>query len=119
MWAQVTMAVIGVWLMAAPDALGYGGAARLSDRVAGPVAATFAIIAISEVVRPVRRVNLLVGLWLVISPWLLGSYPAVAIVNSTCAGGLLELLSLVRTRVRGRYGGGWIALVNGFAEAAN
>ena len=119
MWTQVAMAVIGIWLMAAPDALGYGGPARASDRIAGPVAATVAIVALSEVVRPVRRLNLLVGLWLVLAPWLLGSYRPGAIVNSTLAGGLLELLSLIRSEVSGSYGGGWRALLNGVAREAN
>jgi hypothetical protein len=110
MWARITSALLGVWLMAAPAVLRYAGAARTSDRVAGPVAASIAVVAIWDVTRPVRWANLLVAGWLVIAPLVL-SYHGVAAVNSVSVGLLLAALTFVRGRVEQRFGGGWSALL--------
>ena len=110
MWAQAVNAALGVWLLAAPAVLGYGGPARTNDRIVGPLAAGLAVIAIWEVTRPVGRANLALGLWLLAAPWLLG-YPAVATVNSIVVGLALGALALAPGSYRpGRFGGGWSAL---------
>ena len=67
-WARLVNAGLGLWLMAAPAVLGYGAPAEINDRIAGPIAATFAIIAITGATRPARRVNAAVGAWLLIAP---------------------------------------------------
>lgn len=111
-WARIGSTLIGIWLMAAPAVLDYGAPAEMNDRIAGPVAATFAIIAISGVTRPLRRVNTVVGLWLLAAPWLLGYGGGVQTVNDMIAGALLLLLSLVKGTVDSHFGGGWSALWN-------
>lgn len=109
MIVQLLSAAIGIWLMFAPAVLGYGGKAADSDRAAGPLAATVGIIAASEVMRPVRRANLVIGLWLVAAPFVVG-FGGVALVNALACGAALAALSFVRGTVRGRYGGGWSSL---------
>jgi hypothetical protein len=109
MWAQLLGTCLGIWLMAAPAVLGYGGAARANDRVVGPLAATVAAVAISEVTRPVRWANLLTGAWLFAAPWVLGS-PWAAAWNSLFVGAALAALALAGGTVKGRYGGGWSAV---------
>jgi hypothetical protein len=109
MWAQLLGALLGVWLMAAPAVLGYGAPAATADRIAGPLAAMFGVVAASEVTRGVRRANLPVGLWLLAAPWVLG-YPTPAMLNSIGVGLLLAVLSFVRGTVRERFGGGWTSL---------
>lgn len=74
MWAYILNALLGIWLMAAPAALHYAGVASVNDRIVGPVATECAIIAISEVTRPVRWGNVALGLWLVIAPWIYGAF---------------------------------------------
>jgi hypothetical protein len=108
-WAQVLSAVLGAWLMAAPAVLGYEGAPRLCDRVAGPVALGCALLALHEVARPVRRVNTAVGLLLLVAPGEFG-HEGAALGNSLAVGALLIILSLFRGRLRYRYGGGWSAV---------
>lgn len=110
MWARLANTAVGLWLMAAPAVLGYSGSAATNDRIVGPLAATFAIVAIWEVTRALRWANLALGLWLLAAPWILGGYPADAIVNSMAAGALLALFSLVRGKIRQEYAGGWSAL---------
>src|SRR5690349_21325800 len=115
MWARLLTAALGVWLMAAPDVLGYGGRARTGDHIVGPLIVATGIIAIWEVVRPVRWVGLALGVWLVLAPWLLGGRGE-ALVNSTLVGLLVVALSLVGGRVRQRFGGGWTSLWRGEAR---
>jgi NAD(P)-dependent dehydrogenase (short-subunit alcohol dehydrogenase family) len=95
--------------MAAPDALGYRGAAGLNDRILGPIAASAACIALWEVTRSLRWINLPIGLWLLVSPWALG-YEAVPLLNSTAAGLLSVAFSTVHGAPRQRFGGGWSTL---------
>ena len=109
MWAQAANVLIGLWLMAAPAVLHYGGAAADNDRIAGPVAASFAAVAMSEVARPVRRLNVLVGAWLLLAAWALDG-PRTAIANDVITGAVVVGLSCLRGKVQGEYGGGWSAL---------
>ncbi len=65
--------VLGIWLIVSPWFLGYGGlAAATWDAVV--VGAGIAVIAIirtarPEQTRPLGWLNVLLGLWLIISPW--------------------------------------------------
>lgn len=111
-WARLASTVTGLWLMAAPAALGYSGAAEVNDRIVGPVAASFAIIAIWTVTRQVRRVNTLAGAWLLAAPWLLGYGAWVPTVNDMAAGALLVAFSLVRGPIDEQFGGGWSSLLH-------
>jgi hypothetical protein len=109
MWPQIINAAVGIWLMAAPAVLGYGNPAQTNDRIAGPLAAAFAVIAVSEITRPVRWANLPIGLWLLIAPWVLG-YPLAAAANSIIAGVILIVCARLGGGVTGQFGGGWSAL---------
>lgn len=110
MWAQVVNAVLGLWLMAAPAVLEYGGVAQTNDRILGPVIATFAVIAWWEATRAVRLWNLPLGVWLLLSPWILGYETSVAMLNSVGVGLLVSGLACIQGTVEGTYGGGWSAL---------
>lgn len=110
MWAQIINAALGIWLMAAPGILHYGTPAAANDRIIGPVAATFAIIAWWEVTRGARWANLPLGLWLVAAPWWLGYAEGVATANNLTVGVLLLGFSFVKGKIQKQYGGGWSAL---------
>jgi hypothetical protein len=109
MWARVVNALLGIWLMVAPEVLGYGGIAASNHRIVGPIAASFAVVAIWEATRPLRWVNLALGLWLVVSPLVLGG-AAAASITSLVVGVLLWTMALARGRVTQQFGGGWSAL---------
>jgi hypothetical protein len=53
-WAKEFRTLVGMWLMAAPAILGYGGTAATNDWIIGPRAATIAAVAASEVLRSLR-----------------------------------------------------------------
>jgi hypothetical protein len=109
MWAQLCCVLLGLWLMAAPYVLGYDEPASHSDHVLGPLIASFAAIALWEVTRGLRWVNVLLALWLIAAPWALG-FAMPALVNSVVVGLAVAGLSLVRGRVSERFGGGWTVL---------
>lgn len=111
MWAHIVNAVLGVWLMAAPAVLGYGTPLATSDRIVGPVIATFAVVAWWEATRAVGRWNVVLGLWGVVAPWVLGADGTWAIANAMIVGALIAGLSLVKGKVEKTYGGGWASLL--------
>jgi hypothetical protein len=110
MWGQAIACCTGLWLMASPGLLGYGGAARINDLVVGPIAASLACVALWQVTRPVRWANVALGAWLAVSPVILG-HSASAAANAVLSGLALGGFSFVRGRLTHRTGGGWAALV--------
>lgn len=111
-WAQAAAAVLGVWLVASPAVIGYAGTAGDVHRIVGPVAASFAFIAIWEHMRSLRWTTLALGAPLVVLPWILG-FGTAATANSVVVGALLSGLAFVRGRIEESYGGGWSSLVTG------
>jgi hypothetical protein len=109
MWAHGLSMVLGVWLMAAPELLGHRDPARTNDHIIGPLVFTVACMALFEATRNVRRANTFLGAWLLLAPLVLG-YPTAPFLNSLATGSGVLLLSLVRGRVKGQYGGGWAVL---------
>jgi hypothetical protein len=109
MWPQVINVALGLWLMAAPAVLGYGKPMANSDHIAGPLAATFACIAIWECTRSVRWVNPPIGLWVAAAPWILGA-PAVGRISGTLTGIAIAGLSCLGGSIQQSFGGGWAAL---------
>jgi hypothetical protein len=111
MWPRIANALIGIWLLAAPAVLGYEGAQATNDRIVGPLAASFAIIAIWDATRSLRWMSAVLGGWLLLAPWLLGGGTA-ATVNSTLCGLLLVAFALLPGPPTARMGGGWRAVLH-------
>ncbi|MBA2487006.1 MAG: SPW repeat protein [Nitrospira sp.] len=109
MWAHGMTAVLGIWLLASPDLLGYGGQPRVNNQIVGAWMATLGMIAISECMREVRWVNLVLGLWLMSAPVIL-DYSNEWAFGSLAAGIIAILLALVRGTLSERFGGGWMVL---------
>lgn len=110
MWARLINTALGIWLMAAPAVLGYGGVASTNHRIVGPIVAAFAVIAIWEVTRSLRWINVPLGAWLVVAPLVLG-YPALdALINGLVVGLLIVAMATVRGNITQQFGGGWSVL---------
>lgn len=97
-------AAIGGWLMAAPGVLGHDGGIADSDRVVGSLVVTFALVALAEVARPLRLLNVPLGAWLLVAPWIFGASAAVT-ASGMLAGVALIVLSLPRGTIVERSGG--------------
>jgi hypothetical protein len=107
-WTLAAAAVLGAWLMFTPLVFGTVDTMADSDHVVGGLVITVAIIAMAEVARPLRFINLLFGLWLIAAPWLLSGVPsALATANSVMAGVALMALGLPRGRRSDEHYGGW------------
>jgi hypothetical protein len=110
MVALIVSLLLGIGLYAAPDALGYDGAARVSHLITGAIVASVSLIAIADVARELRWVNLLLGAWLVLSVPLI-DHDRLALAVAVSVGVPLTLLAVVRGRINQRLGGGWRAVV--------
>ena len=103
-WNLAMSAALGVWLMAAPAALGAAGLAANSNYMAGALVITWAVMAFGEIARPVRLLNVAMGLWLIAGPWLFESATDAARWTNVVAGGALIALSIRRGRIDERFG---------------
>jgi hypothetical protein len=103
-WNLVVCAALGLWLMAAPAVLESHGPAAGSAQLVGALVVTFAVIAIGEVARAARFMNLIFGAWLLVAPWLLAGTTTAARWNDVAVGIAVLLLSLPRGKVTERFG---------------
>jgi hypothetical protein len=101
----VISALLGAWLMFSPAVFGNSGAAAVSDQLVGPLVITFAVIALAEVGRPARWINVPFGLWLIASPWILDGATGAGLWNDAAVGALLIALSIPRGKIEERFGG--------------
>jgi hypothetical protein len=101
-------AAVGIWLMAAPSVLGYDPPAATSDRIVGPLVASFALIAAWEATRALRWVNVALAAWLLLSPFLLRQTEVAP--SHILSGLVIGALSLVRERRKHSFAGGWASL---------
>jgi hypothetical protein len=106
-WTLAASSALGAWLMFTPLVFGTTAAMADGDHIVGGLAITVAIIAMAEVARPLRFVNVGFGLWLVAAPWLMSGASGLATANSVIAGLALVALSLPRGRRSGEHYGGW------------
>ena len=92
--------------MAALGVFGSQNAAVDSDHLAGALVVTVSVIAMAEVARALRFLNIPLGAWFIIAPWLLGGATtgSTSTWNNVIVGVFLILLSLPRGRVRFQYG---------------
>lgn len=103
-WNLLVSAALGVWLMFAPAVLGITGAAAHSDHLVGALIVTTAVIALADVGRATRFVNIVLGAWVVAAPWVLTGATPASKWSGVIAGILVVLLSLRRGPVGERYG---------------
>ena len=104
--ALLASCAIGVWLTFTRLSFGSSGTMANSDHMMGLLVVTFSIIAFAEVARSVRFLNVPVGLWLIIAPWLInGSASPLASWSSVIAGLLIIGLAVTRGSIKNSYGG--------------
>ena len=103
--ARIATVVIGIWLMAAPAVLGFGGTAEDAHRLLGPVAGGLAFVAVWPFLDQVKWATVPVGALLVLAPVL--GYPADAAASSVLSGLTIIGLALTGGPPEGNFGGGW------------
>ena len=103
-WNLLVSAGLGVWLMLTPYMLGRAGTAAHSDHLFGALIVTVAVIALADVGRSARFVNIAFGAWVIAAPWILSGASATSRWSDLAAGVLVILLSLPKGPVGERYG---------------
>ncbi len=110
--ALLAICAIGIWLTFTRLTFGSTGAMTNSDHLTGLLVVTFSIIALAEVARMVRFLNVPAGLWLIIAPWVLdGAGSPAAQWASVVAGLLIVGLSIPRGSIKNSYGGYNVVIV--------
>lgn len=102
-WNLLMCLAVGIWLMFTRVTLGADGAMANADHLIGALVVTISAIALAEVARAVRYLNLLPGLALLVTPFVYGADTGAAVASLLC-GTLLIAGSLRRGPVRSRYG---------------
>lgn len=103
-WNLLVTIALGIWLMFAPFAFGSAGTAAHSDHLIGALIVTAAVIALADVGRAVRFINVLFGALIVIAPWVLSGATPGARWNDLVIGVLVILLSFPRGKIGDLYG---------------
>lgn len=103
-WNLLASIAIGVVLMSTRLIFDTSGAAADSDHVAGALVVTFSMMALGEIVRPLRFFNIGFGAWLIVAPWVVAGYSGVAAAASVFFGALLIWLSFPRGKINSHYG---------------
>lgn len=88
-------------------ALGATGSMANSDHLMGALAITVAVIATAEVARALRFVNLLLGGWVILSPFILHAEGLAGTIVRILAGLALIGLSIPRGRRSAEHYDGW------------
>ena len=95
---------IGVWLTFTRLIFGSSGDMADSDHLVGALVVTFSIMALAEVARAVRFINIPFGAWLILAPWVLdGIASPLAVWNGVLCGALLIVSAIPRGPVKHSY----------------
>ncbi|MEG3191215.1 NAD-dependent epimerase/dehydratase family protein [Lysobacter sp. D1-1-M9] len=106
-WTLVVSALLGASLMFTRLLFDTRPPMADSDHLVGALIVTFAVMAMAEVGRTLRFVNVCFGLWLVIAPWVLGGAGTVASWTGVLIGLAVIALSLPRGKRSGEHYGSW------------
>ncbi|MEO8409436.1 MAG: NAD-dependent epimerase/dehydratase family protein [Propionivibrio sp.] len=110
-WTLVVSSLLGVGLMFTRVFFDSVPPMADSDHFAGAMVLTFAVMAMAEVGRALRFVNVGVGLWLIVAPWLLAGGSDVANAAGVLIGVAVIALSLPRGKRSSEHYGRWDRLV--------
>lgn len=103
-WNLVASAAVGIWLMSTRLTLGADGGMANADHLIGALTLTVTVTALAEVMRPMRFVNALLGLVLLVTPFVYDAGTA-SMISSIICGIALIGLSIPSGPIRYHYAG--------------
>ncbi|MBI3345009.1 MAG: SPW repeat protein [Gammaproteobacteria bacterium] len=105
-WMLLVSVAIGISFMFTRLSFGNSGDMADSDHLVGSLVVVFSIMALAEVMRAARFINVAFGAWLIAAPWLLdGAGSPLAAWNGVIGGALLIALSIPRGLIKDSYAG--------------
>ena len=106
-WTLLASCGVGAWLMLSRLVVSTGATMANSNHLVGALVITVAVCAMAEVARPLRFINVPLGLWLMTAPWLLPVKTYAAAWNDVVSGLIIIALSLPRGRRSAEHYGAW------------
>ena len=106
-WTLALSAGIGAFLMISRAIFGNAMPLAGSDHLVGALVLTTAVIAWAEVARPLRFLNIVFGLWLIVAPLFLAGGTVAGSLIGMVSGIALIVLSLPRGRRSREHYGSW------------
>ena len=104
-WNLFLSIATGVWFMISPGLLGFTGKLADSNHLTGALIISMSIIAMSEVVRSLRFINVLFGAWLIASVWIFQNSEGAITWTQLIAGFALIGLSFRKGIIEEEHGG--------------
>lgn len=104
------MTFLGIWMMVAPDLLGFSKKISDNAHIIGPLIVTCSIVAMWECTRNARLINFPLAVWLLAAPLVLQYDSDVALMNDYAVAIAIIFLMLVKPKRKHRFAGGWMAL---------
>lgn len=96
--------LLGAWLLLSPVLFKAGASLDDIDHLCGGLVVVFSVIAWAEVARPVRYLNILIGLLLVLNILWIRGHTSIEVMNNFVVAALLIILSIRRGRIYEKYG---------------
>jgi len=105
-WMLTTSTILGIWLMVSPTVFGIGIETPFADlnHLGGALAIVFAVMAMAEVLRSLRYLNVLLGLVLAIMPWFIEDVNIVLTLSTSLTGLFITALSFSKGKIKETYG---------------
>jgi hypothetical protein len=93
-WQDQVILLLGIWLVISPFAFGYpgGSAAAINAIIAGAIMAALAAFDLYKTYVWAVLINLVVGVWTAVSPWLVGVVRDKAMATSLLAVGIATVV---------------------------
>ncbi len=102
-WNLLVSALLGAWLMLAPAVFETQGRTAHSDHILGALVVTVAIVALAEVTRAARFINIALALGIIVLPWVFGGATLPSGINDLIIGVLIIALSIPPGKIKNTY----------------
>ena len=106
-WTLLACTLLGLALMFTRVIFGTQPPMADSDHLVGALIVTVSVMALAEVGRPLRFINVAFGLWLVLAPWILEGESLFGSLAGVAVGLVVAALSLPRGKRGAEHFGNW------------
>ncbi len=104
-WNLFVSVGVGIWFMVSPGIFQFSGRLADSNHLTGAIIVSFSIIAMSEVARSLRFVNILLVLWLIASCWMFDISGSIIVWSQLIMAALLLGVSFRKGLIKENHGG--------------
>ncbi len=110
-WTLVASTALGIFLMLSPLVFGTSAPLYFSDHILGCLVILIAVTAMAEIARPVRFINVAIGICIAASPFVLEGASLAGTIGNAMVGMALIGLSFPRGKRSSEHYGGWDRLI--------